>query len=326
MQHRRFGRLGWEVSCIGVGTWAMGSNWGPQADDDSVRALHAALDAGCNFIDTARAYGEGRAERVIARALKEKNHPEVYLATKVPPIVEPGWLATPYQSWQEKFPERHIRDAVDQSLRDLGVECLDLVQIHTWSRAWNEEPAPLQVLADLRQRGKLRGIGVSTPEVDQHAVVDLMRQGLLDSVQVIYNIFEQEAQAQLFPTAAAHDVAVIVRVALDEGALTGKFTCDTTFADGDIRNSYFQGDRLARTVQRVEAVRQTVGDREPDLATAALKFALKPEVVSSVIVGVRNAHQAQRNSAVGGMAPMSDELERDLRAHHWRRAFWHAGK
>lgn len=326
MARRRFGRLGWPVSAVGIGTWAMGSNWGPQSDDDSVAAIHRALDLGCTFIDTARAYGDGRSERVIARALAGRRPPELRVATKVPPIVEPDWLPTPYQRWDEKFPERHVRAEVEKSLRDLRVECLDLVQIHTWSRAWNRDPVPFQVLADLRREGKLLGIGVSTPEIDQNAVIDLMRQGLVDAVQVIYNIFEQDPQAEIFPAALEHDVAVIVRVAFDEGALTGKLTRDTVFAEGDIRAGYFQGDRLGRTVDRVARIAAVVAGREPDMATAALKFALKPAAVSTVIAGVRNSRQAELNCLVGGLPPLDDDLEHALRGHLWRRQFWHAGK
>ena len=327
MQHRTFGKLGWKVSQIGMGTWALGSNWGHQDDADSIRALHQALDSGCNFLDTARAYGDGRSERVIAAALKEQpSGDHVYVATKVPPIIEPDWLATPYQSWQDKFPEQHIRAEVDKSLRDLNVDCIDLVQIHTWSRAWNRDPAPFEILRDCQKQGKLRAVGVSTPEIDQNAVVDLIRGGYVDSVQVIYNILDQEAQAEIFPAALEHDVAIIVRVAFDESSLTGKLTQETKFPDGDIRNGYFAGDRLSRTVDRVEQIRETIGEREPNMATAALKFALKPQAVSTVIAGCRNAQQAQMNSAVGDEPPMSDELELDLRNHNWRRSFWYAGK
>ena len=327
MQYRSFGGLGWNVSQIGMGTWALGSNWGPQDDTVSLRALHQALDAGCNFIDTARAYGNGRSERLIGRVLKQRPSADrIYVATKVPPIIQPDWLPTPYQAWDKKFPEEHIRAEVDKSLRDLGVDCIDLVQIHTWSRAWNRDPAPLQVLRDCQKQGKLRAVGVSTPEIDQNAVVDLMGGGHVDSVQVIYNIFDQEAQAEIFPTALEKNVAVIVRVALDESSLTGKLTHMTMFAEGDIRNSYFAGDRLARTVDRVEKIRAVVGTQEPNLATAALKFALKPPIVSTVIAGCRNPQQAAANCAVGDETPMSDDLELKLREHNWRRSFWPAGK
>jgi aryl-alcohol dehydrogenase-like predicted oxidoreductase len=327
MRFRKFGKLGWDVSEIGLGTWALGSNWGPQDDGESLRTLHAALDSGCNFIDTARAYGDGRSERVITRALKQwPGAGRVYVATKVPPLVNPDWLPTPYQSWEEKFPEEHIRSEIDKSLRDLNVDCIDLVQIHTWSRAWNKDPVPCQVLRELQRQGKLRSFGVSTPDLDQNSVIDLMRGRHVDSVQVIYNLFDQEAQAEIFTTALEHGIAVIVRVALDESSLTGKLTCGTSFAEGDIRSSYFAGDRLHRTVDRVERIRSAVGYEEPSLAAAALKFALKPPAVSTVIVGSRTVQQAKANCAVGCEPPMSDDLEHKLRSHNWRRSFWYAGK
>jgi len=327
MRFRKFGGLGWDVSEIGLGTWALGSNWGPQDDSESVRTLHAALDAGCNFIDTARAYGDGRSERLIAQALKQwPRSDQVYVATKVPPLVNPDWLPTPYQSWEEKFPEQQIRSEVDKSLRDLNSDCIDLVQIHTWSRAWNKNPVPCQILRDLQSQGKLRAIGVSTPEIDQNSVIDLMRLRCVDSVQVIYNLFDQEAQAEIFSTALEYGVAVIVRVALDESSLTGKLTNQTSFPEGDIRGSYFAGDRLQRTVDRVEKIRSLVGSEEASLVAAALKFALKPPAVSTVIVGSRTAQQAKVNCAVGCEPQMSDDLEHKLRGHNWRRSFWYAGK
>jgi aryl-alcohol dehydrogenase-like predicted oxidoreductase len=327
MQYRKFGKLDWNVSSMGMGTWALGSNWGPQDDGESVRALHAALDQGCNFIDTARAYGDGRSERVIARALKERSGGDrVYVATKVPPIITGDWLATPYERWEDKFPEQHIRTEIDKSLRALEVDCIDLLQLHTWSRAWNRDPVPFEVLRDCQKQGKVRAIGVSTPEIDQNSVVDLIHNGWVDSVQVIYNIFDQEAQAEIFPTAIEHDVAIIVRVAFDESALTGKLTPATRFPEGDIRDHYFAGDRLERTVRRIENIKHTVGDRESNMAAAALKFALKPPAVTTVIAGMRNAMQARANCLVGTEPAMSDDLERDLRSHNWRRSFWYAGK
>jgi aryl-alcohol dehydrogenase-like predicted oxidoreductase len=264
---------------------------------------------------------------MIAQALKQRPRAEqVYVATKVPPLVNPDWLPTPYQSWEEKFPEEHIRNEVNKSLRDLNVDCIDLVQIHTWSRAWNKDPVPCQFLRELQSQGKLRAVGVSTPEIDQHAVIDLMRCRCVDSIQVIYNLFDQEAQAEIFSTALEHGVAVIVRVALDESSLTGKLTGQTSFPQGDIRSSYFAGDRLQRTVDRVEKIRSVVGAKEPRLAAAALKFALKPPAVSTVIVGCRTAQQAKVNCAVGCEPQMSDDLEHKLRGHNWQRSFWYAGK
>lgn len=323
MKQRKLGRLGWDVSEVGFGSWALGSNWGPQNDEDSVQAIHKALELGCNFIDTARAYGDGRSERIIASAIRGR---KVYVATKVPPAMPGDWPPGPYDTAEQRFPEVHIRAMVDRSLHDLQTDCLDLIQIHTWNRAWNRNPAPFEVLRTLRKEGKVNGIGISTPEHDQNAVIDLMRGGWVDTVQVIYNIFSQEAQEEIFPEALAHGIGIIVRVAFDESALTGKLTESTTFAEGDIRGNYFAGDRLARTVHRVKAIERNIAHAERDTATAALKFALKPSAVSTVIAGIRSPWQAEKNCAVGSMEPMSDALEAELRMHYWRRAFWHSGK
>lgn len=326
MKYRTFGRLGWQVSEIGFGAWALGGGWGPQDDGDSVAALHAALDLGCNFVDTALGYGNGRSERVVGRVLRERTGADrIYVATKIPPA--PGaWPPGPRDDIEKRFPAGYIRTKVDECLRNLQTECLDLLQLHTWTRAWNRHPSALETLRELQREGKILGIGISTPEPDQNALNDLMRDGWLDAVQVIYNIFEQEPAAELLPLAAEHKVGVIVRVAFDEGSLTGKFTAETRFGDDDFRRNYFAGDRLDRTVQRVEKIRAAVGDREPDVAAAALKFALKPPAVSTVIAGMRNPDQARRNCAVGDLPPMSDELERTLFAHQWRRGQWYDGK
>jgi len=326
MKYRSFGRLGWEVAEIGFGGWAIGGGWGGQSDEDSIAALHRALDLGCNFIDTAQGYGDGRSERIIAQVLKERGgNQRVYVATKIPPA--PGtWPPSPYDDIEERYSAHYLRERLERSLRDLHTECIDVLQLHTWTRAWNRNPTALATLRQFKQEGKVLAIGVSTPEHDQDSVLDLIRGGWVDSVQLIYNIFEQEAQAELLPAAAEYQVAIIVRVALDEGALTGKLTPHTVFGEGDFRRRYFAGDRLQRTIDRVEAIRGTVGSREPDLATAALKFALKPAPVSTVISGIRNARQAEMNLGVSAQTPMSNALERDLRAHSWRRSFWFAGK
>jgi aryl-alcohol dehydrogenase-like predicted oxidoreductase len=329
MKYRTFGHLGWDVSEIGFGAWAIGGSWGPQSDADSLKALHTALDLGCNFIDTAQVYGDGKSERLIGQTLKErrKSNPNerVYVATKIPPA--PGdWPPSPYDRVEDRYPEKYLQERLERSLRDLGTDAIDLLQLHTWTRAWNRNPVALEFLRKFQKQGKIRGIGISTPEQDQNSLIDLMRGGWLDAVQVIYNIFDQEPQAEFFPVAKEHNVGVIVRVALDESALGGKLRADTKFPDDDFRSRYFAGDRLQRTISRVEKVRQTVGQKEPDLPTAALKFALKPQAVSTVIPGIRNPDQARRNCAVSDMPPMSDDLERSLRAHNWRRAFWYGGK
>lgn len=327
MKYRKFGRLGWDVSEIGFGAWAIGGGWGQQSDDDSLAALNRALDLGCTFIDTAQGYGNGRSERLIGQVLRQRKSDakRVYVATKIPPA--PGeWPPTPYDNIEDRYPEKYLQERIERSLKDIQTDCIDLMQLHTWTRAWNRNPGALEHLRKFQKQGKIRGIGISTPEHDQNSLIELMRNGWLDSVQVIYNIFDQEPQAEFFPAAKENNVGVIVRVAFDESSLTGKLTPQTAFATDDFRSRYFQGDRLERTVARVENVRQTVGAAEKDLATAALKFALKPPAVSTVIPGIRNVRQAEMNCAVSDEPPMSDELERQLRTHNWLRAFWYLGK
>jgi aryl-alcohol dehydrogenase-like predicted oxidoreductase len=283
------------------------------------------LDLGSNFIDTAQGYGDGHSEQIIGRVLRERKDERIYVATKIPP--QPGaWPPTPYDQIQDRFPEAYLRERIESSLRNLQVDCLDLLQLHTWTRAWNRQPLALEILRDLQREGKLRGIGISTPEQDQNSLVDLMRDGWLDAVQVIYNIFEQEPAGEFLPVALENKVGVIVRVAFDEGSLTGKFTEQTKFMPGEFRNHYFAGDRLARTVKRVEKIKATIGSSEPDVATAALKFALKPAAVSTVIPGMRNERQAELNCGVSDQPAMSDDLEIKLREHAWRRGIWYAGK
>jgi aryl-alcohol dehydrogenase-like predicted oxidoreductase len=325
MKYRTFGRLGWQVSEIGFGAWAIGGGWGQQEDADSIAALHRGLDLGCNFIDTAQGYGNGKSETIIGQVLKERKGERIYVATKIPPAPGP-WPPSPYDNIEERYPESYLRERLEVSLRNLQTDCLDLVQLHTWTRAWNRNPTALEVLRKFQKEGKILGFGISTPEHDQNSLVDLMRGGWLDSVQVIYNIFDQEPQAEFFPAALENGVGVIVRVAFDEGSLTGKWTADTRFPENDFRRNYFAGDRVERTVRRVEEVKATIGSEEPDLPTAALKFALKPAAVSTVIPGIRNVRQAELNCAVSDQPPMSDDLEKRLRQHNWLRAFWYSGK
>jgi aryl-alcohol dehydrogenase-like predicted oxidoreductase len=325
MKFRRLGRTGLEVSEIGFGAWALGgAAWGNQKDRDSLAALQKALDRGVNFIDTAAGYGKGRSERVIARALRERGQ-RVIVASKIHPLPGP-WPPSPYCDADERYPADYLQRMTDERLRNLETDCLDLLQLHTWTRAWNRNPRPLETLRKLQSDGKLRYIGVSTPEPDQNSVIDLMRAGYLDTVQVVFNIFEQEPAAELLPAAAEHDVGVIVRVPFDEGSLTGKFTADTRFADDDFRCKYFAGDRLPRTVERVEQIKQEIGESGLTLAQVALKFVLAQRAVSTVIPGIRNAKQAEMNSAVSAVPDPDPELLVRLRKHAWRRSFWYAGK
>jgi aryl-alcohol dehydrogenase-like predicted oxidoreductase len=324
MRHRTLGRTGLSVSEIGFGAWAIGGGWGEQKESDSVAALHRALDLGCNFVDTAAGYGDGRSERIVARVLKERKE-TVFVATKTPPAPGP-WPPTPYCRDDERYSESYIRANVEERLRNLGTDRIDLLQLHTWTRAWNADPRPFEILRKLQAEGKVRFIGLSTPEHDQNSVIDLMRDGWLDTVQVIYNVFEQEPAAELLPVARATNVGVIVRVVFDEGVLTGKYRKDSRFPADDFRSRYFAGDRLERAVARTEKVRQEIEGSGLTLPQAAIRFALAHPAVSTVIPGIRNAAQAAANCAAADLPPMPEALLLRLREHAWVRGFWYAGK
>jgi aryl-alcohol dehydrogenase-like predicted oxidoreductase len=328
MKYRALGKSGWEVSEIGFGGWALGGQWGGQDDRDSVAALHKAMDLGLNFIDTAEGYGSGRSERVIGQALRQRSE-RVYVATKTPPLEGP-WPPGPHCRAAERYTEAHLRANVEARLKNLGTDCLDVLQLHTWTRAWNRDPAPLEVLRRLREEGKLRLIGISTPEQDQNCVVDLMRRGYLDVVQIIYNLFEQEPAAEILPTAVETGTGVIVRVVFDEGVLTGKYAKGHRFADDDFRSKYFQGDRLDRAVDRVEQIRADVAEaglaQEYSLADVALKFALAPPAVSTVIPGIRSPQQAAWNIAASEKPDLPEDLLVRFRRHRWLRGVWYSGK
>jgi aryl-alcohol dehydrogenase-like predicted oxidoreductase len=324
MKYRKLGRTGLAVSEIGFGAWAIGGSWGPQSEADSVAALHRALDLGVNFIDTAASYGDGRSERIIAAVLKDRRD-AVIVATKTPPAAGP-WPPSPYCEASVRYPAKYLRENVEERLRNLGTDHLDILQLHTWTRAWNRHPEPFEVLRALKQEGKIRHVGISTPEHDQNSVIALMRDGWVDVVQVIFNIFEQEPAAELLPAAREAGVGIIVRVVFDEGALTGKWTADTTFPEGDFRRNYFAGDRLGRAVARAGQVAAELTGSGFTLPQAAIKFALDHPAVGTVIPGMRNPQQAEANCLVCDLPALPADLVGRLHAHNWRRSFWYAGK
>jgi aryl-alcohol dehydrogenase-like predicted oxidoreductase len=327
MQFRNLGNTGIRVSEIGFGAWAIGGGmWATQSDDDSVAALRKALDLGVNFIDTAAGYGNGRSEQVIARVLKERGAGErITVATKIPPT--PGaWPPTPYDRAGERYPEPYLRERLEERLRFLQTDCIDILQLHVWTRAWNRDPSPLRTLETFKKEGKLRFVGLSTNDYDQDDCTTLFSTGVIDTIQLIYNLFEQNPAAEALPTALAHGVGVIVRVPFDEGSLTGKFTAQTTFPEWDFRNRYFGGDRLARTVSRVEKIKADVQGSGYSMPQAALKFILANPAVSVVIPGMRNAAQAEINVGVSDLPAMGEDLVTKLRKHAWSRGNWYAGK
>jgi aryl-alcohol dehydrogenase-like predicted oxidoreductase len=324
MKYRVLGKTGFKVSEIGFGSWQLGgTEWGHQNDEDSVKALHLAIDKGVNFIDTAAVYGNGRSEQLVGKVVRERKE-KIFICTKTPPAEGP-WPPTPYCIADERYPEAYLRKNVEERLEMLGVEQLDILLLHTWTRAWNGNPTPFRVLESLKNEGKVNYIGVSTPEHDQNSINDLMRKGIIDVAEVIYNIFEQEPASQLFPLAEENNVGIIGRVPFDEASLTGKLKETTTFGDNDFRRNYFSGDRLKRTVQRVAKIEEDSRGWGLTMPQIALLFALRHPAVGTVIPGMRNASHVEENTAVSDMPPLSEQMMEALKKHAWMRAFWYAG-
>lgn len=320
MQYRPLGKTGLSVSEIGYGAWGIGgSGWIGAQEDESVRALHRAIELGVNFIDTARGYGES--ERIVGAVVREHRGDPLYVATKVPPKNR-IWPAPDGVDPAETFPGDHIRTSLEKSLRASGLEAFDLLQFHVWSDEWMGRGDWLETIEDLKREGKIRFFGVSINDYQPDNALDLVRSGHVDAVQVIYNAFHQAPEEHLLPACAEHGVGVIVRVALDEGGLTGRITPDTTFPDGDFRNSFFGGDRKSQVEQHVDALVADLGIEADQIAEVALRYVLSRDVVSTVIAGMRTVRNVERNAAVGDGHGLSAGQHAIVARHRWERNFY----
>lgn len=316
MQFRTFGRLGFRVSEVGHGLWGMGG-WSGADDEMSARALDRAMALGCNFFDTALAYGNGHSERLLARVLPHHRARRIYVATKVPPK-NGKWPGSASDSLMDVFPPDHIRSSTETSLRHLGVDCLDLQQFHVWSDAWVADDRWKRAVEDLKREGLIRGFGISVNRWQPANVLKAIETGLVDAVQVVYNVFDQAPEDELFPACQRHNVAVIARVPLDEGSLTGTLTVDSRWPEGDWRNIYFTRERLAEVVARVDRLKALL-PKGMSLAEMALRFILHHAAVSTTIPGMRRSVHVERNLAASDGQPMPLDLLQALRAHRWDR-------
>ena len=320
MRYRTLGRTGWQVSEISLGTWGMGGMWGPVDDREALRAIDRALEVGVNFIDTALVYGDGHAETLIGKALA-KRHDPIYVATKIPPK-NLEWPARHVPA-AEAFPAKWILKCTHQSLRHLKRECVDLQQFHVWSPRWLiERETWLPTIARLKQEGKIRAFGVSINDHEPDTALALVASGVVDSLQLVYNLFEQAPADALLPLCQTYQIGVIGRVPFDEGSLTGHLTAETRFHADDWRRAYFRGDRLQETLQRVERLSALVQGERQTLAQAALKFCLSHPAVSTVIPGMRRVAHVEENCAASNGTVFSLQLLRRLRAHAWSRNFY----
>jgi aryl-alcohol dehydrogenase-like predicted oxidoreductase len=316
MRSRRFGRLGWPVSEIGYGLWGMGG-WTGSDDAESVAALDRAVELGCTFFDTALAYGAGKSEKLLGQVLRRHRDKPLVVATKVPPK-NLRWPALPAYSLDEVFPADHIRRSTEISLRHLDLPRVDLQQFHVWTDAWAGDDRWQRAVDDLKREGLVAGIGISINRWQPTNCLAALRTGLIDSVQVVYNLFDQNPEDELFPACRELGIAVIARVPFDEGSLTGTLTRDATWPADDWRNIYFSPDKLAETLDRVDALRADVppGRTLPELA---LRFILAAHDVSTVIPGMRRRRHVELNLAVSDGRPLDAALIERLRRHRWER-------
>jgi aryl-alcohol dehydrogenase-like predicted oxidoreductase len=322
MEYRELGSTGLRVSEIGYGAWGIGaSNWKGAQEDESLAALRRAIELGVNFIDTARGYGES--ERIVGKVVRE--HPgEVLVATKVPPK-NGTWPAPSGVDPSETFPGEHIRSSLEESLRASGLDTFDVLQFHVWSDEWVGRGDWLETIADLKAEGVIRHFGVSINDYQPENALELIAGGEVDTVQVIYNAFHQQPEERLLPACQEHGVGVIVRVALDEGGLTGRITADSTFPEGDFRTTYFGGDRPAEVERHVRALTDDLGIGTDELADTALRYVLDHPAVSTVIAGMRSVRNVERNAATSDGRRLTAEQRATIRDHRWERNFYQGG-
>ena len=321
MKYRKFGNAGFDVSEIGYGAWGIGGAlWQGATDDESMRALHTSIDLGLNFVDTALAYGDGHSERLVGQLVKGRKE-RIFVATKIPPK-NGQWPARKGVPLRETFPHDYIIRKTETSLKNLGTDCIDVQQLHVWNDEWTNEAEWQDAISKLKEEGKIRHFGVSINDHQPENALQLGATGLVDSFQVIYNIFDQSPEEKLFPFCVEKKIAVIVRVPFDEGSLTGSVTPETTFPKGDFRNGYFKGERKQQVYEHVDRLKGLLGKEARSLAELALRFTLSHPAVSTVIPGMRTVKNVEANCGVADGVLLSKGLLHELKSHRWDRNFY----
>ena len=321
MKYRRLGSTGIEVSEIGYGAWGIGGAlWQGSKDDESIQALHRAIDLGLNFIDTALAYGEGHSERLIGGVLKQRKE-RVSVATKIPPK-NGKWPARRGIPLRDCFPYDYVIQSTEQSLRNLNVDAIDIQQFHVWNDEWIEDSEWSDAVSKLKDQGKIRHFGVSINDHEPENALRLGATGKVDTFQVIYNIFDQSPEEKLFPFCEQNKIGIIVRVPLDEGGLTGSITPVSTFPEGDFRVAYFRDERKQQVVEHVSKLKPLLGTEAQSVAELALRFTLSHPAVSTVIPGMRTVKNVEANCKVSDGRVVSRKMLAELRNHRWQRNFY----
>jgi aryl-alcohol dehydrogenase-like predicted oxidoreductase len=316
MRYRKFGRTGFDVSEIGYGLWGV-SGWSGSDDAESLQAMQLAVDAGCNFFDTAWAYGDGKSDAMLGRILAQNRGKRLYAASKIPPKNN-KWPGSARDSYQDVFPAAHVFKYADLIRQNLGVDAIDLLQLHVWDDSWTDDPEFPATIAKLKSDGLIRFFGLSVNRWEPNNGIRALKTGLVDAVQVIYNIFDQSPEDKLFPVCRELNIGVIARVPLDEGSLGGKLTADTKFPQGDWRAGYFGPENLANTVARVEKLKKIV-PAKMSLSEMAFRFILSNPDVSTTIPGMRRPQHVRENIATSDAGPLDAALLEQLKAHRWDR-------
>lgn len=320
LHQRELGRTGLNVSEIGYGAWGIGADmWIGAQDDESLGALRRYLDLGGNFIDTAMGYGSGHSERLVGQVARE--HPGTIVATKISPL-NGQWPAAPTTTADQAFPGEYLIRMTDASLERLGLPTIDVQQLHVWNDRWVDEGDWQGAAQQLKRDGKIRHFGISINDHQPDNAVKAVEAGLVETVQVIYNVFDQSPQDRLLDACQANGVGVIVRVALDEGSLTGNVTPDTTFPAGDWRNGYFGGNRRQELQTHLRAIERDLGITTTQLAETSLRFVLSHPAVSTVIVGMRSVRNVERNAAIADGRGLDATQVQQLHAHRWDRNWY----
>lgn len=317
MQHRTLGKTGFSVTDIGCGLWGM-SGWSGSDDAESLRTLQLAADLGCNFFDTAWAYGEGKSDGFLGKILAANSGKRLYSASKIPPKNR-RWPATPQYDYNDVFPAEHVFVHADMIRRALGVDTIDLLQFHVWDDSWTDRKEFRSTVEKLKRDKIVHTFGLSLNRWQPANGIRAIRTGLVDAVQVIYNLFDQNPEDELFPVCEELNVGVIARVPLDEGSLGGKMTRATTFPEGDWRKGYFNAKNLASTMDRVDRLREDLppGMTLPELA---IRFILSHGAVSTIIVGMRKEEHVRGNLALSDAGSLDAALLAKMKRHRWDRS------
>ena len=316
MRYRTFGRTGWQVSEVGYGMWGM-AGWTGSEDAESLAALRRSVELGCTFFDTAWGYGAGHSERLLGEVVRSFPDRKLYVATKIPPK-NFIWPSRREFSLDDCFPPEHIREYAEKSLSNLGLPAIDLLQFHVWEDAWANDDRWRRAMDDLKREGIVKAVGVSVNRWEPTNVIETLKTGAVDAVQVIYNIFDQNPEDVLVPFCREHNIAVIARVPFDEGTLTGTLTKDSTWPDGDWRKTYFVPENLNASVDRAEALRPLV-PKEMTMAELALRWILQNPDVATVIPGMRKIRNVEANIATSDGKALSSDLLAALKGHRWNR-------